>query len=197
MLKLIHAITFLLFISNAFGQKINLQEALTKSSIDSQFYYLNMLSRSQDADFKIIRKTNLERIRQNTRDTLNTLRNEIRELKNSSSSTVSTNVALTDSVQHLQTQLDAEKLKTDSISFFGANFSKGGYHTLVWILIIVLAIAFTIALFAFRKAKVDTVSSKKNAEEFQEELHAYKKKALEKEQQLKRQLLDEQLKRNS
>lgn len=197
MLKFIHVLTFLLFISHAFGQKINLQEALTKSTIDSQFYYLNMLSRSQDADFKVIRKTNLERIRQNTRDTLSGLRNEIRELKNSSSSSLNTNKELTDSVQNLQTQLEAEKRKTDSISFLGTDFSKSGYHTFVWILIIVFAIAFIATLFAFRKAKVDTVASKKNAEEFQEELHAYKKKALEKEQQLKRQLLDEQLKRNS
>ncbi|TJZ61814.1 hypothetical protein FAZ15_04660 [Sphingobacterium olei] len=197
MLKFIHALTFLLFISSAFGQKINLQEALTKSSIDSQFYYLNILSRSQDADFKIIRKTNLERVRQNTRDTLKTLRTEIQNLKQSSSSSVSANQQLTDSVQNLQTRLDAEKLKTDSISFFGIDFSKSGYHTLVWILIIVLAVALIATLFAFRTAKVDTVASKRNAEEFQEELHAYKKKALEKEQQLKRQLLDEQLKRNS
>ncbi|WP_140937363.1 hypothetical protein [Sphingobacterium lumbrici] len=197
MLKFIHVLTFLLLISTAFGQKINLQEALTKSSIDSQFYYLNMLSRSQDVDFKVIRKTNLERIRQNTRDTLNSLHTEILELKNSSSSAVTANKDLTDSVQNLQTQLNVEKLKTDNISFLGVNFSKSGYHTLVWLLIIVLTIAFIATLFAFRKAKVDTVASKRNAEEFQEELHAYKKKALEKEQQLKRQLLDEQLKRNS
>jgi len=197
MLKFIHALAFLLFISSAFGQKINLQEALTKSSIDSQFYYLNILSRSQDADFKIIRKTNLERVRQNTRDTLKTLRTEIQNLKQSSSSSVSANQQLTDSVQNLQTRLDAEKLKTDSISFLGIDFSKSGYHSFVWLLIIVLAIAFLATFFAFRKAKVDTVSSKKTAEEFQEELQIHKKKALEKEQLLKRQLLDEQLKRNS
>jgi uncharacterized protein YoxC len=68
---------------------------------------------------------------------------------------------------------------------------------MVWIIIVVLAVALFAILAAFRKAKVDTDESKHTVDELQEELQSLRKKSMEREQQLKRQLLDEQLKRNS
>lgn len=165
--------------------------------VDSQFYYINALSRSQDASFKIIRRTNLDILKNNTLDTINKLKTEITELREASSSHVGTTTALRDSISTLETELQTERQRTNSISFLGIEFSKSGYHTLVWSLIIGLAVAFIATFFAFRKSKTDTLEHKNTAEELQEELQAFKKKALEKEQILKRQLLDEQLKRNS
>lgn len=197
MLRLLYTLTFLLYFSTSFSQKINLQEALAKSPVDSQFYYLSAMSRSQDADFKIIRKTNLAKIRRNVLDTVNGLRTEITALHSTNSSAASTLKNLKDSVQNLQVQLNQEKIKTDSITFLGIDFSKASYHTLVWLLICGLAIAFVATLVVFQKAKVDSTEAKSNASEFQNELLAFKKKSLEKEQVLKRQLLDEQLKRSN
>ena len=174
-----------------------LQQKLMTSSLDSQFVYLNLQSRSQDASFKIIRKTNLDIIRQNVKDSLNTYRKQIGELKTNASSSVENIQALQDSVNNLSSSLAIEVKKTDSISFLGINFAKGSYHTMVWTIILVLGAAFIGTLFAFRKAKVDTDESKTTVDELQEELQTLRKKAMEREQLLKRQLLDEQLKRNS
>ena len=171
-------------------------DGLTKGSIANQFEYLNNMSKN-NYDFKMVRKTNLEIIRKNVLDTVRTLQKEIATLKSSSSNSTQTLTALKDSVTTLESQLKQEKEKTDSISLLGIDFQKGSYHTLVWTIIIVLALAFIITLASFRKAKVDTNEHKKSVEELQQELQTLRKKSIEKEQQLKRQLLDEQMKRNS
>jgi len=62
---------------------------------------------------------------------------------------------------------------------------------------VVFVLAFIITLASFRKARLDTIDHKKTTEELQEDLQTLRKKSLEKEQQLKRQLLDEQMKRDS
>ncbi|GHE41379.1 hypothetical protein GCM10017764_25950 [Sphingobacterium griseoflavum] len=171
--------------------------AIQKGSLSEQFLNLSNLSKSQNADFKIIRKTNLEIVRRNVLDSISVYQKEIATLKANSSSSVTTVKNLKDSVNTLDTQLQAEKQKTDSIAFVGIDFAKGTYHTMVWAIIIVLAVAFLATLASFRKAKVDTNEHKKTTEELQEELQILRKKSMEKEQLLKRQLLDEQMKRNS
>lgn len=174
-----------------------LQQKLKTSPLDSQFVYLNLQSRNQDKDFKIIRKTNLDIIRQNVKDSLSIYKKQISVLKGDASSTEGSINGLQDSVKNLSAALEIEQNKTDSISFLGIQFSKSSYHTMVWVIIIVLAVALFAILAAFRKAKVDTDESKQTVDELQEELQNLRKKSMEREQQLKRQLLDEQLKRNS
>lgn len=174
-----------------------LQQKLKTSPLDSQFVYLNLQSRNQDKDFKIIRKTNLDIIRQNVKDSLSIYKKQISALKGDASSTEGSINGLQDSVKNLSAALEIEQNKTDSISFLGIQFSKSSYHTMVWVIIIVLAVALFAILAAFRKAKVDTDESKQTVDELQEELQNLRKKSMEREQQLKRQLLDEQLKRNS
>ncbi len=181
-----------------FGQnKRMLPYAIQEGTLNEQFNNLNNLSRSQSADFKLIRKTNLEIVRRNVLDSITHYQKEIATLKSNSSSSTGTINALRDSVATLDTALRAEQHKTNSISFLGIDFAKGSYHTMVWSIIIVFVLAFLITLASFRKAKVDTNEFKKTSDQLQEELQALRKKSLEKEQQLKRQLLDEQMKRNT
>src|SRR5690606_25293052 len=52
--------------------------SLNSGTIDSQFIYLNQISRTQD-DFKLIRRVNLETVRKNVADSLRELRNDINE----------------------------------------------------------------------------------------------------------------------
>jgi len=198
MLKRFLLVTITACSLSVFGQtKPMLPYAIQKGSLSEQFLNLSNLSKSQNADFKIIRKTNLEIVRRNVLDSISVYQKEIGELKANSSSSVTTVKNLKDSVTTLDTQLKAEQQKTDSIAFVGIDFAKGTYHTMVWAIIIVLGIAFLATLASFRKAKVDTNEHKKTTEELQNELQTLRKKSMEKEQLLKRQLLDEQMKRNS
>ncbi len=191
------ALTFLSLTTIGQQNKPMLPYAIQQGTLNEQFTQLSNLSRSQDADFKLIRKTNLDIVRRNVLDSISKYTKEIAELKAFTSGSQTTVKNLKDTITSLETQLAYEKAKTNSISFLGIDFSKGSYHTLVWSIIVILALAFLFSFGAFRKSKVDTVEHKKTVEELQEELQTLRKKSMEKEQLLKRQLLDEQLKRNS
>lgn len=195
--KSLLSLVFLFLISHSFAQLTLQQKLQSNLNLTTQFQVLLAQSRSQDADFKIIRKSNIDIIQKNVSDSISKYTKEIASLKSNSSSSIATVTGLRDSLSSVQTELQTEKQKTDSISFLGIDFAKGAYHTLVWVIIAVLGIGFFTMLVSFRKAKVDTVEHKKTAEEAQNEFAQYKKKAMEKEQLLKRQLLDEQLKRDS
>lgn len=197
MYKSIYSFILVFLATNSFAQLTLQQKLQSNMNLTTQFQTLLAQSRSQDADFKIIRKSNIEIIQKNVNDSISKYTKEIASLKSSSSSSVSNLATLKDSLTTVQAELHTEKQKTDSISFLGIDFAKGAYHSMVWIIIAVLGVGFLTMLFSFRKAKVDTVEHKKTAEEVQNEFQLFKKKALEKEQLLKRQLLDEQLKGNS
>ena len=198
MLKKLLFLAFIVSTTAIFGQnKRMLPYAIQEGTLNEQFFNLSNLSRSQNTDFKLIRKANLDILRANVLDSISRYQKEIASLKSNSSSSTGTISALRDSVTTLDAAFKAEQHKTNSISFLGIDFAKGSYHTFVWSVIIIFVLAFLITLASFRKAKVDTNEHKKTAEELQEELMALRKKSLEKEQQLKRQLLDEQMKRNS
>lgn len=186
----------ILFVSiNSFSQALTLQQKLQSNlDLQSQFQALLLQSRGIDADYKAIRRSNVEIIQKNVSDSIAKYKTEIASLKSTSSSSVAEVTALRDSLQTAQAMLQTETAKKDSINFIGIDFNKGTYHTVVWIIIAVLALALFIILASFRKAKVDAVEHQKTAEEVQNEFQAYKKKAMETEQKLKRQLLDEQLK---
>lgn len=188
--------TIILLVSfNGFSQSLTLQQKLQSNlDIQSQFQVLLAQSKGIDADFKAIRKSNIEIIQKNVSDSISKYTKEIASLKSNSSSSAATVTSLRDSLQATQSALNIETAKKDSIDFLGINFSKGSYHSLVWIIIGVLALALFIILASFRKAKVDAIEHQKTADEVQNEFQAYKKKAMETEQKLKRQLLDEQLK---
>ncbi len=198
MFKKLLFFAFIVSSTTLFGQnKRMLPYAIQEGTLNEQFNNLSNMSRSQNVDFKLIRRTNLDIVRANVLDSISSYQKEIATLKANSSSSTGTINALQDSVTTLDAALQAEQHKTNSISFLGIDFSKGSYHTMVWSIIIVFVLAFFVTLASFRKAKVDTNEHKKTSEQLQEELQALRKKSLEKEQQLKRQLLDEQMKRGS
>src|SRR5690606_42151195 len=64
--------------------------AILKGTLNDQFTNLSNLSRSHDADFKLIRKTNLEIIRQNVIDSISRYQKDIADLNANSSSSVIT-----------------------------------------------------------------------------------------------------------
>ena len=193
--KILFSIIFSLFSIAVLAQQPTLQQKLQSNlPIQTQFQTLLLQSRNQDGDFKIIRKSNVEIIQRNVADSIAGYKKELATLKSTTSNSTQQIQTLKDSVVNLSEHLKVEQSKTDSISFLGVDFAKSAYHTLVWAIIAVLAVALFIILVSFRKVKVDAVEYQKTAEEIQNEFQAHKKKALETEQKLKRQLLDEQLK---
>ncbi len=162
----------------------------TDPSLNGQYQF--MLSRSKTLNgYKLVNPYRLSALWQSVSDTL------IAERKQSGQLKVSTE-AQKNRISQLERQLaDKENVlltheeKGDELSFLGLEMGKGLYHTLVWSIILLLAIALTVVVLSSSKNKLDARDKKQLYADLTKEFQSYKSKAQEKERKLARELQDE------
>jgi len=98
---------------------------------------------------------------------------------------------LNDNITELQTTLDETKNQKDSMNIFGALLSKGLYNTIMWGIVLVLAVLLIFYIYKYANGNVVTKKSISDLAELQEEYENYRKAAIEREQKVRRQLQDE------
>jgi len=188
----------LISLGTVFGQTTSRREppkgSLTSGTIDSQFIYLYAISRTQDG-IEHVRQANLEQIRKNVADTIKALTKEISDLKAKDGSQQAAVEAMTDSLAQARSNLQIVQREKDSFSFIGISLQKGTYSLLMWGFVLLLAAALTFYIYRYNQSHIVTNDTKKAIAEIQEEFDQHRKKAMEKEQKLKRQLQDELNKR--
>lgn len=159
-------------------------------TINQQFDRIYRISTSYQ-EYKVIKKTRYLDLKAKVQDSINTLKNVLNE----KSSTIASQKDSLDTSRKTITTLSADLNTTqgekNSISFIGITMSKSGYSLLVWGIIGVLLVALLFFIYKFKTSNVLTVEAKNNLEELEEEFATHKKKSLEKEQKLRRQLQDE------
>ena len=79
----------------------------------------------------------------------------------------------------------------NSINFLGITFLKSRYNTVVWLLIIILMSLLCYFIYKFKNSNSTTAHIKVELQELEEEYSNHRKKSLEREQKLRRQLQDE------
>lgn len=188
----------LISLGNVFGQTTSRREppkgSLTSGTIDSQFIYLYAISRTQDG-IEHVRQANLEQVRKNIADTIRVLTKEISDLKSKDGSQQAAVEAMTDSLAQARNELQIAQREKDSFSFIGVSLEKSTYSLIMWGIVLLLAAALIFYIYRYNQGHVVTNDTKKAIEELQEEFDQHRKKAMEKEQKLKRQLQDELNKR--
>jgi len=188
----------LISLGTVFGQTTSRREppkgSLTSGTIDSQFIYLYAISKTQDG-IEHVRQANLEQIRKNVADTIKALTKEISDLKAKDGSQQAAVEAMTDSLGQARSDLQIVQREKDSFSFIGISLQKGTYSLIMWGFVLLLAAALTFYIYRYNQSHIVTNDTKKAIEEIQEEFDQHRKKAMEKEQKLKRQLQDELNKR--
>lgn len=181
-------------IGNVFGQStatgVPPKGSLTSGTIDSQFDYLYAISRTQDGH-EHVRRTNLELIRKNVADSVRALTKEIADLKEKDDNQQRTVNAITDSLTRIQNELQTARQEKDSFSFIGILLQKSTYSLIMWGIVLLLAVALTTFIYRFNQSHTVTKDTKKAIADLQDEFDQHRKKAMEKEQKLKRQLQDE------
>jgi parvulin-like peptidyl-prolyl isomerase len=164
--------------------------SLTSGTIDSQFVYLYAISKSQNG-IEHVRQANLERIRKNIADTIQAFTKEIAALKARDGSHRATVEAVTDSLTQARNDLQAAQREKDSFSFIGISLQKGTYSLIMWGIVLLLAVALAFYVYRYNQSHIVTRDTKKAIEDLQADFEQHRKKAMEKEQKLKRQLQDE------
>jgi predicted nucleic acid-binding Zn-ribbon protein len=168
------------------------ENALQSGTIDEQFDYIYGASNNYQ-EYKVVRRSFLDRLKSNMLDSIQTMRGEVLELKKD----VQTRQDSIRSIQNLLAQTESEKQEAiaakDNFNFLGLGIQKGVYSTFMWILVGALAAALALFSFKYFRSFSKIKKAEKDLAELQEEFEQHRKNTLERERKLKRELIDAQM----
>lgn len=170
------------------------QLGLSSGTIASQFDYIYSSSNNYQ-DYKVVRKTSLEKLKSNITDSLRSVQTKLTNIQTSLGKHDAEVSSLQDSLNRLNQDLKTTREQKESFSFLGILLSKNAYNTLVWCLIGVLFTLLIIYVYRHKQSHSITAEAKKTLDELREEFDQHRKKAMEREQKLNRRLQDELNKR--
>ena len=166
------------------------QQASDTLSIPEQFDRIYRISTSYQ-EYKVIKKTRFQQLKQHVSDSLNTLKKEV---ENKDALILSQKDSIKD-IKEIASTFEADYrqtlTRTHSINFLGIEVAKSTYNLVVWSAIGVLVIFLLYFIYKFRNSNIVTTQAKSDLQELEEEFAVHKKKSLEREQKLRRQLQDE------
>ncbi|MER3319006.1 MAG: tRNA (guanine-N1)-methyltransferase [Allomuricauda sp.] len=147
--------------------------------------------RANGIRYEVIKLSDLYETKNNIFDSLDTANKNIKDL----TSTISANNAeiedLNNKLQETTNNLNAVTEEKDSISFFGALISKGTYNFILWSIIFGLLLLLLFFIYRFRNSNFLTQQAKSALADLEEEYQNHRRRALEREQKISRQLQDE------
>ncbi len=194
MRKFIHLFTAVLFFAlntnHAAAQQTAKDSVNTDPSLRGQ--YQSLLSKSKNLNgFKVVNPVRISAFWKNVNDSLRTERRQLTTFKKQITEQQKTIADLKVQLTEKETALNTTNQKLDEITFMGISFSKGSYNTMVWTIILILALALIIIIIRSAKLLHEAKYRSSLYEEIAAEYQSYKVKANEKEKKLARELQDE------
>jgi preprotein translocase subunit SecF len=180
-------ITALLFISISFAQKTKDTEEI---SIRGEFDRLYRVSTNYKG-YKVINKEKFLDLKQQVLDSSKASQNLLIEKNNLLKALELDNKKNLDVLTRTELTLETALQKENSISLFGIQLSKFIYNLLLWTLVSLLLILVLYLSFKFQKNNFNTKRAAQNLKDVEHEYEQHRKKALEREQKLRRTLQDE------
>ena len=181
---------FLLFIQYTSFSQENNNVVIEDKTLEGQFDKINRISTSYQT-YKVISKDKFQKLKNNVLDSIKASNKDLKEqkvlLKNERDNVAKLNAELNKTKEDLKKAQEKE----NSISLFGFQISKVTYNLILWLIIISLALALAFFVFKFSKSNILTKKAKEDLEDVEQEFEVQRKKSLEREQKLRRQLQDE------
>lgn len=170
--------------------EVSQEEKQYPATIEGQFDELVDKSGNWEK-FKLVKKESIYTFKKALLDSIKEQKSLLREKLDTISVQSSRIKELNLNIQNLQSELDKEKNRNDSIDFFGLTIEKGVYSIIVWGIIAVLAILLVVFISRYTSSNGITRGALKDLEDLQNEYEEYRTKAIEREQKVRRQLQDE------
>ncbi|MEN8186516.1 MAG: tRNA (guanine-N1)-methyltransferase [Bacteroidota bacterium] len=185
-------IALLLSVSTTFGQTKTQDEkgSLNSGSIESQFDYLYKKSGSYQ-EYKVVKKTNYYKIKANVLDSLKSLSKRLNESHTIIEGQKSEISSLKEELKTTNLNLTNVTNEKDSMKLLGISMSKSGYNSLMWLIIVGLTLFLLFFIYQFKNSNSVTKVSQKSLSELEEEFDEYKRRSIEREQKVRRELQDE------
>lgn len=191
-----YRILFICFLLLSVNLSVHGQENVGgESPIEEEF--TNLIESSNDYQgFKVVDYNELTALKKKTSDFIANLNNQLTVQQNTIDQHQEEISELKTELETTRKNLEEVTAEKDAITFLGIPFSKTGYMSLMWGIILVLVIALLIFIYRFKKSHTQTTEARQNLSTTEKEFDAYRVKALEKEQRLGRQLQDERNRSN-
>jgi len=161
-----------------------------QNTIENQF--AEVIEKSNNyKQYKVVKKVKLYSLRKNVLDSISKLEKRILENRNK----IQTQAA---SINTLESELQATKddlrdsiERENGIELFGSTIKKSTYNTLLFSIIWLLIVALILLFFRFKNTRSVTKITREKLAEVEEEYESYRRRSLEREQELRRKLQDE------
>lgn len=160
------------------------------NSLENQFDKIYRTSTTYQV-YKVISKDKYQRLKLNVLDSLDSSKKLISEKENLLKIERENIEKTKELLSKTQSDLDLANKKENSISLFGIQLSKLTYNLLLWSIIILLLLGLSYFIFKFLRSNILTREAQDNLEVVEQEFEQHRKKSLEREQKLRRQLQDE------
>lgn len=142
-------------------------------------------------EFKVVRKTSLESLKRSVVDSISVYQQALAQMQSEIESQKIENDLLQTNLAETNSKLEESMDKQDGISFLGILLTKGLYNAIVWTIIIVLALLLALFVSRYMNSNKTTSSLQLKLKETEDEFENHRQRAIEREQQLNRKLLDE------
>ena len=192
--KVLFTTSIILLLSiNSYSQqkeRKKIKGSLNEGTIESQFDYIYRKSFTYK-NTKSVKMGDLQKIKSNVLDSINTLKKEFAETKLVVQTQDKEINNLKSDLKITNDNLTIVTKEKDGIKFLGFPMTKTGYNTILWSIISGL-LAFLL-FFIYRFKASNTITKQANAllADTEAEFENYKAKALEREQKVRRELQDE------
>jgi len=162
----------------------------SENSLENQFD--EVYSRSNNyQEFKVVKRTDLNILKKSTLDSIAVYKIALAQIQGELASQQIELDLLQSNLAATNEKLKETEQRENEISFLGIQTSKSAYNAIVWSIIIGLSAILFLFVYKFKNSNVVTRNTKKKFDELENEFEQHRQRALEREQQLNRKLLDE------
>ena len=186
-MKLYIILTAFLITSISLAQETTIEDTNT---IENQFDKIYRKSTTYQV-YKVISKDSYQQLKSNVLDSLKSSKKNISKKESLLIAERNSIKETKELLAKTELELNDSLSKENSISVAGFQLSKTTYNLTLWSIIIAMLLALTYFIFKFSKSNVLTKEAKSNLIEVEQEFEQHRKKTLEREQKLRRQLQDE------
>lgn len=177
----------LLFSSLTFSQQV---QPLDSISFENQFDNL-IKNATKYEDFRVVKTSEILLLKANVTKSFSKLNSEITAKKYELNTQKIKNDSLIGELKTTEETISTLKSNMNNVSFLGIQINNTVFHTLLVVLFLTLIVLLILFIYKFNQSNKITLETTQNFKELEESFNVHRKNALEREQKISRQLIDE------
>lgn len=183
-------ITLMLNGFNLIAQESENKPSLDDGTIEDQFNYVITKSNRYE-EYKVVKDVWLRSLKSHVLDTLKVIKQELQETQTLESANRSEIKTLKTELDNTNEKLSMSIEEKDNVKFFGAAMTKKSYNSLMWTIILGLFVALAVFVFLFKRSNIVTSQTKKTLNETKDEFESFRRRTVDREAKIVRELHDE------